>query len=88
MRRLESNLKRTLQWAVCQLHGNGLPFQHLFKKLDGKTSGPNEYSEPIGRILALYQELPVFVFDSIRSANPRVVNIADLSSDQKYLLDM
>ena len=39
IRRMEKELERPLQWVIYQLHGNELPFRHLFEKLDGKTTG-------------------------------------------------
>ena len=42
-------MQRPLQWIVCLLHENELPFRHLFEKIDGKTTGPDSYSGPIGK---------------------------------------
>ncbi|KAI6646042.1 hypothetical protein LOD99_9572 [Oopsacas minuta] len=48
---LERILSRELQWSVCLLHNNELPLRHLFEYFDGKTSGPNSFSCPIGKSL-------------------------------------
>lgn len=40
IRSLEMQLNRPLQWLVCLLHMNELPFSHLFKHLDGSTNSP------------------------------------------------
>lgn len=37
IKKLEIELKRPLQWLICQLHMNELPFTNLFKNLDGPT---------------------------------------------------
>ncbi|GBM01313.1 hypothetical protein AVEN_170360-1 [Araneus ventricosus] len=34
IRRIEIHLRKALQWAVCLLHFNDLPFRHLFQYLD------------------------------------------------------
>ena len=31
--------ERSLQWIVCSLHLNELPFRHLFDAIDGRTTG-------------------------------------------------
>ncbi|GBN92321.1 hypothetical protein AVEN_52993-1 [Araneus ventricosus] len=36
IRRIEIHLGKPLQWTVCLLHFNELPFRHLFENLDGK----------------------------------------------------
>ena len=43
----ESELKRPVQWLVCQIHGNELPLRHLIQKLDESTSGPCGWTGPI-----------------------------------------
>jgi hypothetical protein len=40
IRQIEESIKRPLQWSVCLLHFNELPFRHLFQALDGETTGP------------------------------------------------
>ena len=76
---MEKELERPLQWVICQLHGNELPFRHLFEKLDGKTT------DPIGKSLASCENLPIVKFDAVETQNIPIVNSTDLSSDQKYL---
>ena len=51
IRRIEETIKRPLHWSICQLHGNELPLRHLLTTLDGKTSGPNQFTGPIGKSL-------------------------------------
>ena len=45
------NLPAVLLWLVCQLHGNELPFRHLFSHCDGGlgTSGPDSFKGPLGK---------------------------------------
>lgn len=40
IRLLERRLDKPLQWIICLLHMNELPFRHLFQHIDGSTSGP------------------------------------------------
>ena len=49
VRRLEEKLERPLQWSICLLHFNELPFKRLFQKIDGRPIGPEIYTGPIGR---------------------------------------
>lgn len=37
LRLIELNLKRSLHWFICQLHGNELPLCHLFHSVDGRV---------------------------------------------------
>lgn len=69
-------------------HGNELPLRHLFCHLDGKTKGPNEFKGEIGQQLENCANLPVVTFLPIENNLPLLENINDLSTDQKYLLDM
>ena len=51
IRCLEVLLKRPLQWSICLLHCNELPLRHVFKFLDGSSTGPNTFDGPIGKQL-------------------------------------
>ena len=46
---IETELDRPMQWLVCQLHLNELPFKHVFELVDGKTSGPGSFKGEIGK---------------------------------------
>ena len=86
MRHLEEKLQRPLQWIICLLHFNELPFKHLFKKIDGFATGPEKYSGPIGRILNVCEERAIVSFEPIDFGySLPVTNPGDLSQDQKYL---
>ena len=70
------------------LYLNELPLRHVFQNLDGITSGPDSFSEPIGRQLngAIF-EWKVVKFKSITNPKfPVIPNslMDDLSSDQYY----
>ena len=52
IRTLEFNMSKCLQWVICMLHFNELPFKALFKMYDGKTSGPKSTSGPIGKAIS------------------------------------
>ena len=85
---LETHLKRPLQWVICMLHFNALPFRHLFACLDGATAGPQSFSGSIGKSLSDYHKLPVRDFERIDCFIPPTNRRDDLSKDQKYLLDI
>lgn len=76
---------RSLQWLICQLHGNELPLRHLIIKLDGTTTGPFGFTGNIRKQLPECEKLPIVAFESIH-AEEIAVDISDLSTDQKYLL--
>lgn len=92
IRKFEERLGKPLQWIICQLHSNELPLRHLLINLDGKTSGPRQFSGAIGKALfeTDFENLPVVNYEPI-SADAIDINqeyISDLSTDQKYLLQM
>lgn len=84
IRLMEKTLNRPLQWIICLLHMNELPFRHLFSFIDGKTSGPRTFKGVIGKALENCEEKAVAKFQSIPSDIP-LIDIKDLSSDQLYL---
>ena len=43
IKRLEDHLNKPVQWLVCLLHTNEIPFCHLMKELDGGTGGPDDF---------------------------------------------
>ncbi|KAF8785182.1 hypothetical protein HNY73_010756 [Argiope bruennichi] len=57
-------------------------------KNDGKTEGPNEFKGEIGQQLENCASLPVITFLPIENNLPLLEDKNDLSTDQKYLLDM
>lgn len=87
IRRIELHLGKPLQWAVCLLHYDELPFRHLFQYMDGKSTGPNSLKGPIGEKLIKCETLPVVMFKSIDCQIPEIDRKV-LSKDQKYLLDI
>lgn len=74
-----------VQWLICLLHCNELPFRHLFVKLDGVTSGPNDLFGPIGRQLHHCETLLIVRFNRIPFILPNV-DVETLSSDKRILL--
>ena len=89
IRLLELHLKRPLQWLICMLHLNELPFREVFKTIDGDTSGPGVLKGPIGRLLdfdpcnlKVTRYKPVYGNTKDMPSDVKV----DLSQDQKYLL--
>ncbi|CAG4988526.1 unnamed protein product [Parnassius apollo] len=87
VRLMEEELKKPLQWFICQLHSNELPLRHLLLHLDGKTTGPKCFSGPIGSELQKCETMPIVEFTVIPSTLPEIPR-NDLSTDQKYLYDV
>lgn len=87
IRRIEMHLGKPLQWAVCLLHFNELPFRHLFQYLDGKSTGPKSLRGPIGEKLSGCEKRPVIAFKSI-DCQILTIDRNILSKDQQYLLDI
>lgn len=85
IRLIEKKIGRPVQWSICLLHFNELPFRALFHHIDGRTEGPNSFTGPIGKHLKSCETLPVACFEKIDFTVPNV-DIEDLSPDQKYLL--
>ena len=87
IRRLELILDRPLQWSICLLHFNELPFRRLFRFYDGQTSGPDTYTGEIGRaitsdvfLLPITEFLPIC--GKLQTLPDEVVE--ELSTDAKY----
>lgn len=84
IRMLEKRLGRPLQWIICLLHMNELPFRHLFEHIDGTTSGPRTYSGSIGKELENCEKQPIVDFQPIPTDLPEL-SAEEISTDQKYL---
>ena len=86
-KRIEDALVKPVHWFVCILHSNELTLCHLFNFLDGKTSEPRNFTGPIGKEP---QKSETKAVDSITPIKVPAISIdnADLSADQKYLLEM
>lgn len=86
---LEKEARKPLQWIICLFHGNELPLRHLYKFLDGKTTGPETYSGDIGKALENCEKQTVIDFQRIEGNLPDKLRVLkDLSTDQKYLLEI
>ncbi|CAH0547181.1 unnamed protein product [Brassicogethes aeneus] len=83
-RYLELQIKIPLQWFICQLHANELPFRHLFEHLDGRTTGPSQYMGSIEKSLENCEVRSVVDFIPVIGFLPEV-NSDDLSTYQRYL---
>lgn len=87
---VELFLRRPVQWNICMLHQNELPFRKLFESYFGNTSGPNTFSGEINVIGSNIEKLPLTKFKKI---NGKVEDINEsvkknLSSDQSYMLEI
>ena len=76
---VKEELKKPLQWFICQLHANELPLRHLMEYLDGVTAGPRVFAGVIGKSLSTCEQLPIVAFEPIES-NDISVTVADLST--------
>ncbi|GBL94047.1 hypothetical protein AVEN_185019-1 [Araneus ventricosus] len=65
--RIENNVGRPLQWIICLLHFNELPFCHIFQHIDGQTARSKSFSWPIEQQLSCYEKLPVVDYEPIDS---------------------
>lgn len=87
IRQIELSLGKPVQWFICLLHANELPLRHLVQQLDGKTNDPRGFTGTIGKLLDRCEQMAVVDFEKIHAEFP-VVNIDELSTDQKYLYEM
>ena len=88
IRRLELSLDRPLQWMICMLHLNELPFRHLFDAIDGRTTGPKSFIGDIGK--ELNRDLRLLPLQHYKPIEGCIVEIpsdvlTQLSSNQLYL---
>ena len=91
IRQLELSLVRPLQWMICMLHLNELPFRHIFEAIDGRTTGPKSFEGDIGKEFnGDLRLLPVANFKQIDGCITEIpLNVLDqLSPDQTYLYHM
>ncbi|GBM96810.1 hypothetical protein AVEN_261921-1 [Araneus ventricosus] len=85
--RLENHVGCLLQWSICFLHFNELPFRLIFQHIDGQTSGTKYFSGPIGQLLTCCEKLPAIDYEPIDCSIPAIDRNL-LSKDQQYLLDI
>lgn len=82
-----------LQWSICQLHGNELPYRCLFERLDIKTSSLIAFSRPVGKALKYCGVQPVRDFQSIpyediEDLTKVLIIESDPSTDERYLREI
>ncbi|GBO10088.1 hypothetical protein AVEN_255352-1 [Araneus ventricosus] len=82
--RIKNHVGRSLQWSICLLHLNELPFRHIFQHIDGQTAGPKCFRRPIGQQLTCHEKLPVVDYEPIDCSIPDIDRNL-LSKDQQYL---
>ncbi|GBN88697.1 hypothetical protein AVEN_19754-1 [Araneus ventricosus] len=85
--RIENHVGRPLQWSICLLHFNDLPFRHILQHIDGQTAGPKSFSGPIGQQLTCCDKLLVVDYEPIDCSIPDIDRNL-LSKDQQYLSDI
>ncbi|GBM74186.1 hypothetical protein AVEN_104809-1 [Araneus ventricosus] len=87
IKRIEYHVGRPLQWSICLLHFNELPFRYIFQHIDGQTARPKCFSGPVGQQLTCYEKLPVVDHEPIECSIPDIDRNL-LSKDQQYFLDI
>ncbi|GBM59719.1 hypothetical protein AVEN_40644-1 [Araneus ventricosus] len=70
--RIENHVGRPLQWSICLLHFNKLPFRHILQHIDGQTAGPKSFSGPIGQQLTCCDKLLVVDYEPIDCSIPNI----------------
>ena len=80
--------QRPLQWFICLLHFNELPYKQLYEHLDRTTTGPASFSGPTGKQIHSCEKNRVVDVLPIQSEVVITINKTDLSKDQQYLLDI
>lgn len=89
IRIIERELSKPLQWLVCLLHCNEIPFRDVCKTVDGEATGPITFKGPIGKELLFdVKHLDLVSFDAVQGNTlPVSCEVAsELSKDQLYLL--
>ncbi|KAL7292854.1 hypothetical protein TKK_0013529 [Trichogramma kaykai] len=77
---------KPLQRVVCLLHFNQLPFRHLFEKINGPATGPQTYTETIGKSLKNCETRKIVKFKRISTAETLPISDpSTLSKDQHYM---
>ena len=88
---LEKLLGHSVEWNICLLHGNELPFRAEFALYDGKTAGPYSFQGPLGKQLQedLSMKKPVCFTRVKNDSFPSLLDevVAELSHNQEYLYD-
>ncbi|GBL93969.1 hypothetical protein AVEN_76692-1 [Araneus ventricosus] len=89
MRNIELKIQCPMQWFICLLHFNELPFKNLNEYLDGETTGPASFSGKIGKKVSNYEKLPIINCEAI-DLDEVNINKTDLiySKNQQYLLNI
>lgn len=89
IRFFELLLNTHVQWLVCLLHANELPFRVLLLKYVGKTNDPHSFCGPLGEKLKRCQTMPIVAFETMNFGGELVnVNTAVLNTDKKYLFEI
>lgn len=69
IKRLELFIGRPLQWLICLLHFNELPFRHIFSEMDGPSIGPVNLCGPIGKqLLENLSKKPIVDFVPVKGS--------------------
>ena len=81
-------MNRSIHLVGCLLHQGELPLRHVISEIDGQTTDPKKYKDPIGIQASniFMHEQPLVQFIPIDSETEFYVNpaiVCDLSTDQR-----
>ncbi|GBN60252.1 hypothetical protein AVEN_78380-1 [Araneus ventricosus] len=85
--RIGNHVGRPLQWSICLLHFNELPFRHILQHIEDQTSMLKCFSGPIGQQLTCYEKFPVVDYEPIDCSITHIDRNL-LNKGQQYLLDI
>ena len=90
IRFLEIYLGHSLQWIICLLHYNELPFKKIVELYLGKTTGPGTRSGLLGKEVekTVKEVKPIVDFGFMPGKVDFINSTLLLNSDQKYLYDL
>lgn len=89
IRLFELLIRSHVQWLVCSLHSNELPFRVLLGHYVGKTNDPQSFSGPLGAKLKICQTLPIVEFEILDFGSELLyIDTTALNTDKKYLIDI
>ena len=72
---LETFVGHKLNWFICLLHTNKMPLRRLLQKIDGNTSGTQQFSLITGESLETCKTLTLTNFTSVSVALPEMISV-------------
>lgn len=79
-------MNKLLQWIICLVHANELPFRYLFQYLDIKTSCPKGFFGQIGTQLEKCEDMETIDYTKLNHCCHKL--LLRIYSDHKYLFEI